>query len=466
MRFPFVGDAYAARSENANSQQTVNLYLEANPANDYKNVLYGTPGSLTEVTLGAAAQVRQSMEYDGICYFVCGNKFYSMTTANTVTELGTLNTSAGYVSIVTNGLVILIVDGADGYTYTISGATFAVISDVDFPANPVAADVLDSIFIVIDGGTQAFYISTTGTSWDAGDFASAEAKPDNLTAVLVDHQELILGGEETTEVWYNSGDATFTFARRAVIETGTIGEGAICKADNSVFFLGNDGVVWRLNAYTPTRVSTHAIELAISKYDNSDCRMWSQKEGGHVFVWCQFPTGGETWVFDVATNAWHRRAYRNTATGVLERHRANCYVYFNRKHLIGDYEDGRVMKLSQDIYDDDGDPLPSIRVCRSISGADSDRTVRHNSLTIKVESGVGLSTGQGSAPVISLKWSDDSGHTYGNTVTQSLGAIGEYYAIAKWDRLGSVRAPNDRVYWTEIVDPVKRVIVGALLDVS
>lgn len=466
MKFPFIGDAYASRSVNADAQQCINLFLELDPASRSGAALYGTPGYTTRATLAAAAIVRQSFEYDGVCYFVSGNKFYSMDTGYTATERGTLTTSSGYVSIQTNGLVLLIVDGTDGYTYTIASATFATVTDVDFPAAPVSCAMLDTLFVVVDGGTQAFYVSSDGSTWDGANFASAESAPDNLLGVIADHQELILGGVDNTEVWYNSGDATFTFSRRAVIEVGIAGAGAMCKADNSVFFLGSDGVVWRLNAYTPVRVSTHAIEYDIAQYDRSDCLMWSQKQEGHVFIWCQFPTGGKTWVYDVASQKWHRRAYRNTGSGDLERHRANCYVYFNKKHLIGDYSNGKIYELSMDVYADAGDPLPAIRVCQHVPDSKKfNQTTRYNSLAISIEGGVGLVSGQGSDPQIMLKWSDDNGHTYGNEIWQDMGAqIGEYDAAPQWDRLGSVRAPTCRVFWMEITDPVKRVITGAILE--
>jgi hypothetical protein len=39
---------------------------------------------------------------------------------------------------------------------------------------------------------------------------------------------------------------------------------------------------------------------------------------------------------------------------------------------------------------------------------------------------VGLSSGQGSAPVALLSWSDDGGHTWSNEHEASMGAVGEY----------------------------------------
>ena len=462
MRINICDDAYASRSSNENAQQTINYFPEVDKTGKNPIAMYGCPGTTTQHTLAAAAVVRAGFEYDSIAYWVSGNKFYSETTGGTVTERGTLTTSTGFVAICTDGLVILIVDGTDGYTYTISSTTFATIADVDFPANPIDCDILDNNFIVINGGAQTLHTSPDGTTWAALDFASAESAPDDLVSMIVDHQEIIFGGKDSTEVWYNSGE-TFTFSRRTVIETGVAGVGAMCKADNSVFFLGNDRVLWRLNGYTPVRVSTHAIEYAFNQFSTvSDCLMWAQKEEGHVFIWCQFPTGNQTWVYDVATAMWHRRAWRHPDTAVLHRHRANCYLYFNGEHLVGDYENGKVHKLSLDVYADNSDPLLAVRVFGPVTSKNSQEALRMNYLTVDMESGVGLASGQGSDPQLILKVSYDSGHTFETEVWQTvgIGPTGGYSTTTKFNRLGTIRYPQSAYFRLDITDPVKRVLIG------
>lgn len=59
MKFPFVGDAYSARSINVNGSQTINLYPEIEPGNS-KSVLalFGTPGTVFREGLAAASPAR------------------------------------------------------------------------------------------------------------------------------------------------------------------------------------------------------------------------------------------------------------------------------------------------------------------------------------------------------------------------------------------------------------------------
>ena len=62
-----------------------------------------------------------------------------------------------------------------------------------------------------------------------------------------------------------------------------------------------------------------------------------------------------------------------------------------------------------------------------------------------------------------MRYSNDGGHTWSSEKWASLGKIGETRRRAQWRRLGSAR---DRVFEVTITDPVKRVLLGATLDVE
>ena len=85
----------------------------------------------------------------------------------------------------------------------------------------------------------------------------------------------------------------------------------------------------------------------------------------------------------------------------------------------------------------------------------------HNSLELVAETGVGLVSGQGSDPQLTLEKSNDSGRTWLTMPTKSLGQIGEFKTRVKWSSLGSSRY---RRYRVSISDPVKVVIADAVLD--
>jgi hypothetical protein len=81
-----------------------------------------------------------------------------------------------------------------------------------------------------------------GTSYNALVFASAETRPDNVKAVVLLKQILLVFGETTIEPWQDIGAANMPLERvpGVVIERGLAAPRAIAKEDNTAFFLGED----------------------------------------------------------------------------------------------------------------------------------------------------------------------------------------------------------------------------------
>jgi hypothetical protein len=237
--------------------------------------------------------------------------------------------------------------------------------------------------------------------------------------------------------------------------------------DNGVFWLGKDargqGIVYRANGYTGQRISTHAVEWHIQTYGNiSDAVAYTYQQDGHSFYVLTFPSANKTWVYDVATNAWHERA--GWVNGEFTRHRSNCQMFFNSEVIVGDYENGKLYAFDPTVYADDGQIQRWLRSWRALpTGQNNLRRTAHHSLQLDCESGVGLNLGQGDDPQAMLRWSDDGGHTWSNEHWSGMGKIGEYYRRVFWRRLGMTLKLRDRVYEVSGTDPVKIAIMGAEL---
>jgi hypothetical protein len=85
----------------------------------------------------------------------------------------------------------------------------------------------------------------------------------------------------------------------------------------------------------------------------------------------------------------------------------------------------------------------------------------YSALQVDMETGVGTATGQGSDPLLMLRYSSDGGHTWSNEKTASAGKIGEYGARARFNRLGSGR---NRVWELSFTDPCKFAVLGAVVE--
>jgi len=465
MRIPFLGGSGAQRSVSVNASRTVNLYPVMDADNKSPIALYGTPGLVTFAET-QAAEVRGLHEASGRLFAVSGNSLYEIASDGAATSRGTLLSASGSVSIANNGIHVAIVDGTYGYRFTLATNVFELITDPDWPAADSIA-FQDGYFILNDSGTGSFWITSLyGTDVDALDFATAEGAPDNLVTLICDHRELWLLGGESTEVWFNSGNADFPFERinGAFLEVGCAAPHSVAKMDNSVFWLSQDkrgqGHVMRAQGYQPEVVSNAALEYAIGQYDTiDDAIAYTYQQEGHAFYVLTFPAAGHTWALDARTGQWHERMYWNA--GFEERHRGNCYAFAFGRHLVGDYANGKLYELDLDAYTDDGASIRAIR--RTQHQHAQGKRLFWSSLQLDIEAGVGLTTGQGSDPQIMLRWSDDGGHTWSNEHWHSMGPLGEYSRRAIWRRLGQSR---NRVYEVVIADPVKRVIVDAWADVE
>jgi len=478
MKTPILGSSYVARSINAADNRMVNLFPEVIPEGGKEpGFLNRAPGLKFQQTIGTgpirALWAHQTNGSD--FYVVSGTEFYKVTGLTAApTLLGTV-TGTGPVSIADNGTQIFLACNGPSYIYNEVTNVFAQITDPDFPG-AVTVGYLDGYFVFNEPNSQKIWVTELldGTSVDPLDFASAEGSPDGLVAVNVDHREAWLFGTDSIEVWYNAGQADFPLTRiqGAFNEIGCVASFSIAKLDNGLFWLGTDargqGIVYRANGYTGVRVSTHAIEYAIAQYGNiSDAVAYTYQQEGHAFYVLTFPSANATWVYDVATQAWHERAGWNTSLGEFTRHRSNCQCNFGGNTVVGDYENGNIYTLDLDVYADNGGIQKWLRSWRALPTGQNNlkRTAQH-SLQLDCESGTGLITGQGSDPEIMLRWSDDGGHTWSNEHLSKMGKIGEYYRRVFWRRLGMTLKLRDRVYEVSMTDPVKTAIMGAELLIS
>jgi len=176
-----------------------------------------------------------------------------------------------------------------------------------------------------------------------------------------------------------------------------------------------------------------------------------------------FPTGNATWAYDTLTGLWHERRseYLSSISNAQGRHRGNCHAFFDRKHLVGDYETGLIYEQALDTYLEGTCAIRRVRRCQTL--ANLQKRLFFADLQILFQHGVGLATGQGDDPEAMLRWSNDGGQTWSNEAWVNIGKAGETRARAIWRRLGTGR---NRVFELAITDPIKVVVLGAWSNVT
>jgi hypothetical protein len=475
MRFPgFIGPSYISQSVNVDCQRCVNLFPEINDLGTGKErevaSLVPTPGLTLLCTLPEDAPVRGLYRAsNGTLFAASGIKFYSVSSDFVVTELGELSTSSGPIAMADNGLHVFIVDGTYGYTWTFASSVFEQVTDEDFyPSDTVTFQ--DGYFIFTKKDSQQFfYTDINNVTVDPLDIGTAEGTPDNLVGAISGNQNLFLFGTQTTEIYYNSGDADSPFQRiqGAINGVGCAAVHSIEKIQGIPYWVGGDesgtGIVYRMRGYQAERISTPAIESvirALAVEDLANARAWTYQQGGHHFYCLNIPGADSTWVYDASTSLWHERQYLDS--WFMKRHRADCHALAYSKNVVGDFENGKIYELDQDAVTDNGTSIARIR--RSPHFSQGLVNIFHHSFQLDMETGVGTDgVGQGTNPKALLRYSDDGGHTWSQEREAYIGKIGQKNKRVIWRRLGVAR---DRVYEVKVTDPVKVVLIGAELSVE
>jgi hypothetical protein len=384
----------------------------------------------------------------------------STVTAQTIiTALGTGTGGAGTYTVNNSQTVT---------SRTLYGLNWSVLPSTDGAfQGGTNVDIVDNYFVYNRPDTQQFGASSVLSPISpALSFSSKDGAPDDLVTLIVDHREIYLLGEASSEVWVDQGTIPFPFSRIPGTSTqhGIVAAFSVARLGNSFAYLSRNNrgqaQVVQMNGYVPQRISTHAVEATLANQDVSDAIAWTYQLEGHEVYVISFPTLNLTWCYDIASGMWHKWLYTNNL-GQYERARGNCCAVFQGQVLVGDYSNGKVYKLDKTNYTDDGQ---NVRRLRRAPHLVSDFQRQYfDELQIQFQPGVGTVTGSSENPQAMLRWSNDGGSTWSNEHWTSIGRMGKYANRAIWRRLGTAR---DRVFEVSISDPVKAVIVSANLKAT
>jgi (2Fe-2S) ferredoxin len=402
-------------------------------------------------------------------FLVVDDEFYRVGPTGERTFVGSLTTRRGTVGMKIGLTQLVIVDGVNGYVYDLESGAFSQIT-ADGWLGSETVEYLDGYFTFIDPNTQTFYISAIedAATLDPLDFATANASPDKLIGQITSGRVLVLFGEVSGEIWQDSGAADFPFERNSgsFLEVGLLARHTVKEMDNSVYWLGRDergaGMVYRMEGFRPTRVSTMAIEQVIQKAitdgeDVSKAVAYTYQQDGHSFYVLQVPGLDTTWVYDASSQMWHERA--ELVDGDYAQHRGRFHAYAFGKHLIAG-DDGIIYEYDVEANDNAGDVLVRDRISPHYATPSIDRLTFPR---FELDCVVGEGQAQGASASVMLRYSNDGGFDWGSWRNASLGGIGERQARARFLRCGSAR---DRVWHVRVTDPVKFAIVNAVVDVE
>ena len=479
-----LGPTAPLSDKRASAQRTVNMYLSPTESvgEDKQFILRSCPGASSIVTCAGELRGMCTSPDGQALFYVDGDTVYERRTGGTTTHTGTLSTTTGPVSMAYgSGGFIVIATGSGGYVVDATLNTVTLISDADYPDNANQVAFLDGYWIVNTNGAgtqDQWQISAIDdpTSWDALDFTSTDRIGDNIIAIRVSKQEIYFFGERSCEIWYNSGGADFPFSRytQAPIDIGCMGRFAACQTTDSLAFIGRAAggvaMLYVFDGHTPRRVSTRAVEEALSRLvynpNNTALKLWSYQAAGSEFIGIDLadPVAsdvgklGATWIYDLNTGLWHEREQFDTGN-YKQLEAIDVQMYLGLPYIGVRYWEGsitttwRLLQLSESVYQWGSQTMRRERVWPHMI-APSHEAVRYTSMELL------CTTGSGSSASVSLEISNDGGETFGTAQSISISSSDTTQRV-RWFPLGQAR---DRVFRIRCSSNAKFNVYGAQVE--
>lgn len=356
---------------------------------------------------------------------VSGNQAYVGTA-----YLGTLDNN-GFVQIVAADNSILLSGGAA--LWRSDGATLVQIAFPD-NANVSWVSYLGGYAIAGRAGSRRFYFTLDATTWDGLDYLSAEQSTEYTVGAAILIDQLIVFCNRHTETFYLTGDpdAPFQRVQGRVFDKGCRSRDTIVKLDNTVFWVGNDNIVYRADN-TPRRVSDHGIEERLAA--SSAVSAWAYPWNGHLFYVLQMDDF--TCAYDIATGEFHELASLG-----LPRWRGRTGLLTDNGVVVGDDVTGQIWTISDGLYAEGAQPI--VREFTAIVN----RVGFLDAVTL--DCSLGMTDVEG---LIEVRTSRDKGASWSNWRQCGLGTKGQNRKRVSFRRFGLIDAEG-MILNFRVTDPV------------
>lgn len=456
---PLVGGYYADDTRSWSAQDCVNwLPTQAEKAGTRTASMLKTPPGLREFILTAEpgvipdAPVRGVYNCEGTLFAVIGSRLFKIPPSGAVSEIGTIPGVNRVImtdnQISGSGNELVIVNGSSGYVYNTRTSAFAQITDAGYPGG-INAVFLGGYIVQIEPARRFAFNSAPADalSYNTLDQFTSEVSPDLLMSMAVTNNELILFSQRSTEFFEVTANAQQPFRTKGIsMSRGCGGRYTVANMDNTVYWLGDDGIFYRLVGYSPQRVSTRPIEQSIKglNWDQAFAFVW--ENGGHKVCYWTFPDG-LTWGYDVSADEWSRRESYGFTNW-----RVTGMAYWNNQWVAGDFQTGKLWFVDWDYFKEGSDPFVSQRTTGVLSNNQNRIIVSRVELLMAVGQ-----LADDDDHYVRLQYSDDGGYNWSDWSQKDIGATGEYHKRMVFTRQGST---FNRVYRISCSSPRRRDLLG------
>lgn len=422
---------YSEPNENDPNRPMRHIVRPGSQDRDTGNVLQNIPRGIGQVDGHA----------DGKMLVVDGSTVRTVTTAAAWGALTGSISGSDRVRMAFSEVEGAILSG--GQIYVSTGSAVAAVTDADYAthlSNHSQTEFLDIASI----GQRLLFIYGSRLGWsDTLDFnntattyfLTTEDSPDSNVGLAVLNARVYVFGTETTQVFVQTGKEGASAFRPQVgstIQRGCLSKHTIQQLDNTLFWVGDDYNVYRLNGLTPQLLSKPWLSRRLRAENASDLVASFMELDGHSFYILNGANG--CYVYDASTGEWF--LWKSYGQNTLE---WSQVVEASGNHFAISRLNSAFAQLSRDYVNDLGTeiiiewtahlpvlggrrPIPSIRV----DGTKG----RGSAADVNVDA------------FVSMALSKDNGITLSSYRERSIGKQGEYRKRAIWRQNGRAREPQ------------------------
>lgn len=359
---------------------------------------------------------------------------------------------------------VVMVDPDNGAFNLFTDSAPTPFADSDLP-QPNSCFGVDGYIGFTIGDGRCFNTELNSLSVSALSYITAEFRADGLTRGVPFGNSIILQGAGTTEFWYNAGNASGSpFSRQTTRTVGLIGVAAIAGHEDGftdhLAAVASDCIVYRIEGYNFTRISTHDVERdiqALTQEQRAELEACVFMRAGHAY-WC-LSSARWTWVYDITTQSWHERmSYGLTGSRIRQS------VYAFGRWIVGDLNTGKSFEVDDTYYREGADPF--VLELLSIQGSAFPSPMTIDYAAFDLVAGTGVAAGEApiqTDPVVEISFSDDAGARFSNPVRRKLGKQGETRTRVTINGAGTT-GQKGRQWRLRVSDPVYFGCLGGQMD--
>lgn len=462
--YDIIGGNYAHRSRALSSQTLKMMYPEIVPSGKTPTALLSFPGLTLKYT-GTSGKDRGCHEMNGKIYKIEGTTLYELDSNYTATSKGTI-AGSNYCIMEDDGVNLIISTGATRYQYVQQTGVLSEFSDVSHEPGNSAAFLNNQM--IYDGTNQDFLVANVGapSTFNALNVGTAESNPDDCTRVFVKDTVLYLIGPKSIEPWWNSGSGNPPFSRinQSIRSVGAASPYAVTDSKTYLYFLSDDGQMYRFSQFREFSVTPTAISKTFSTYTLTDAKLTAINIESMYMIIVEFPTSAKTWMYLENTETWTEL----TSTNLETRHPIGSYVKAFNTHLICDYSNGNLYELDFDAFTNNGDVIIRERIGKPFDSMQVTKqpgqklVMRRMRLVCETAVGTG-GADQGTDPVLLMSLSFDGGKSYTNERSVPLGRNSDGLLEAVYDHKAAFYNVTPRI---RMSDPNRLTIMAASFDIK